>query len=195
MVFLRNSGQLDGGPVVYAGPVYLRVPQMSDYVEWAELRAASRDFLTPWEPTWPRDDLTKAAFRRRIRRYLKDLREDKAYPFFLFRAEDDRFVGGLTLSNIRRGVAQACSIGYWVGKPYSRHGFMTAAVKAVGPYVFDTLGLHRLEATCIPDNLASIRLLEKCGFQEEGFAREYLLINGAWRDHKLFALLSSDCAR
>ena len=95
--------------------VVMRGPQMADFTAWAELREASRKFLTPWEPTWPSDDLTRPAFRQRLRRYAEDMRTDQAYPFFLFRTEDNALIGGLALANIRRGVAQAGSLGYWVG--------------------------------------------------------------------------------
>ncbi len=178
--------------MLYGADVMLRVPQQSDFRSWYELREASRDFLVPWEPTWPRDDLTKGAFRRRIRRYHQDIREDRAYPFFVFDAQSDALVGGLTLSNIRRGVAQACSLGYWIGQPFARRGFMSDAVATVLPFVFDQLGLHRLEAACLPSNQASIGLLNKCSFSEEGYARRYLKINGRWQDHVLFAALADD---
>lgn len=192
MVFLRSVPSVESGPVVYGDRVTLRVPQMADFREWAELRQRSRDFLVPWEPTWPRDDLTKSAFRRRVRRYQQDLRDDRAYPFFAFTTETSELIGGLTLSNVRRGVAQTCSLGYWVGAPYARQGLMSAAVGTVIPFVFDQLGFHRLEAACLPTNEASIALLKKSGFSEEGYARRYLKINGAWQDHLLFALLSED---
>ena len=192
MVFLRSVPSIETGPVVYGREVTLRAPQMSDYQQWAELRQQSRDFLVPWEPTWPQDDLTKSAFRRRMRRYQQDMRDDRAYPFFAFRNTDDVLVGGLTLSNVRRGVAQACSLGYWVGAPHARNGYMSAGVATVVPFVFDQLGLHRLEAACLPTNEASIRLLKKSGFIQEGYARRYLKINGVWQDHLLFALLSGD---
>jgi len=181
-------------PIVGEG-VVLRGPQMADYAAWAELREASRKFLTPWEPTWPSDDLTRPAFRQRLRRYAEDMRTDQAYPFFLFRTEDNALVGGLALANIRRGVAQAGSLGYWIGAPYARRGYMTAAVAALIPYAFTTLRLHRLEAACIPTNAASISLLEKTGFEREGYAREYLCINGQWQDHLLFARLKDSPRR
>ena len=101
-------------------------------------------------------------------------------------------VGGLTLANIRRGVAQAGAIGYWVGAPFARQGYMTAAMRALIPFCFGTLRLHRLEAACIPSNAASIALLEKTGFRREGYARSYLCINGIWQDHLLYARLQSD---
>ena len=192
MAFLRSVGGFDVSLQVPGQGVRLRTPQMSDYAEWAELRERSRAFLTPWEPTWPKDDLTRTAFRRRLRRYAQDIRDDQAYPFFVFRAGDDALLGGLTLSNIRRGVAQSCALGYWMGAPYAGRGHMTAAVRAVLPFVFDTLCLHRLEAACLPHNLPSIRLLERVGFQREGLARRYLCINGVWQDHLLFALLRDD---
>jgi [ribosomal protein S5]-alanine N-acetyltransferase len=189
MAFFRTINFSDPLPSVTGESVMLRMPQATDYAEWAALRELSRDFLTPWEPTWPPDDLSRSAFRRRIRRYAEDLRTDQSYAFLIFRSSDDTLVGGLTLANIRRGVAQAGSIGYWMGRPYVRHGYMTAAVRAVIPFAFATLRLHRLEAACIPTNAASIRLLENTGFVREGYARDYLCINGVWQDHVLYGRL------
>jgi ribosomal-protein-alanine N-acetyltransferase len=192
MAFFRTVSLSDLMPAVAGEGVLLRAPQMSDFVEWAALREASRGFLTPWEPTWPADDLTRTSFRRRIKRYSEDQRSDLAYAFFVFRKHDDALVGGLTLANIRRGCAQAGSLGYWMGAAYARQGLMTAAVNAVIPFAFGTLRLHRIEAACIPANVASVRLLEKTGFRREGFARQYLCIDGLWQDHLLFARLRDD---
>ena len=192
MAFLRSVNPLETGPAIYGEGIHMRTPHISDYVEWAALREESRDFLVPWEPTWPIDDLTRSAFRRRLRRYYRDIREDEAYPFFVFRTSGDTLVGGLTVSHVRRGVTQSCSLGYWIGKPHARRGLMTAAVAATVSFVFGTLRLHRIEAACLADNVASIRLLEKAGFSREGLARRYLRINGVWQDHLLFALLEDD---
>ena len=190
MAFFRTVSFSEPLPVIDGDGVFLRAPQMSDYSEWTTLREASRAFLTPWEPTWPSDDLSRGAFRRRLRRYAEDQRADTSYAFFLFRKRDDALVGGVTLANIRRGVAQAGSLGYWIGEPFARRGLMTGAVQALVPFSFGSLRLHRLEAACIPSNTASIRLLEKAGFVREGYAREYLCINGLWQDHLLFARLN-----
>lgn len=195
MAFFRSVSFAESLPAIDGEGVSLRVPQMSDFTEWVTLREESRDFLTPWEPIWPADDLTRAAFRRRIRRYAEDLRNDQAYAFFIFRQRDDALLGGLTLANVRRGVAQAGSLGYWMGAPYAGRGLMTEAVRAMVQFSFGPLRLHRLEAACIPTNRASIRLLEKNGFEREGLARQYLCINGLWQDHLLFALLSTDTRR
>ena len=192
MAFFRTVSFSEQLPAVAGEGLVLRAPQYSDYAEWAALREASCDFLTPWEPTWPADDLARASFRRRIKRYSEDQRSDLAYPFFIFRKGDNRLIGGLTLSNIRRGCAQAGSLGYWMGAAYARQGHMTAAVGAVLPFAFGTLRLHRVEAACIPANIASVRLLEKTGFRREGFARQYLCIDGLWQDHLLFARLRGD---
>jgi [ribosomal protein S5]-alanine N-acetyltransferase len=192
MAFFRTVSFSEPLPIIEGDGVYLRAPQTSDYSEWTTLREASRAFLVPWEPTWPSDDLSRSAFRRRLRRYAEDQRADTSYAFFLFRKADDALVGGLTLANIRRGVAQAGSLGYWIGEPFSRRGLMTGALHGLVPFAFGSLRLHRLEAACIPSNAASIRLLEKMGFTREGYAREYLCINGLWQDHLLFARLNSD---
>lgn len=192
MAFFRTTSFSDLIPAIPGVGVMLRSPVASDHAEWAALREASRTFLTPWEPVWPADDLTRGAFRRRLKRYAEDQRSDLAYAFLIFRSDDGAMVGGLTLANIRRGVAQAGSIGYWIGQPFAHKGYMTAAVRALLPFCFDTLRLHRLEAACIPTNAASKRLLEKAGFQQEGYARRYLCINGQWQDHLLYARLKDD---
>ena len=191
MAFFRTINFTEPLLSVAGAGVTLRPPQMTDFSDWATLREASRDFLMPWEPTWPADDLSRSAFRRRLRRYTEDLRTDQGYAFIIMRNADNALVGGLTLANIRRGVAQAGSLGYWTGLPFVRHGYMTEAVRAIIPFAFDTLRLHRLEAACIPTNLGSTRLLEKTGFVREGYARDYLCINGIWQDHLLYGRLQN----
>ena len=192
MALFRTLNSPEPLPPIVGDGVLLRTPQMADYAAWAAVREESRAFLTPWEPTWPTDDLSRSAFRQRMKRYAEDLRTDQAYPFFLFRKQDNTLIGGLALANIRRGVAQAASLGYWIGHSYSRQGYMTAAVRALLPAAFDVLRLHRVEAACIPTNIASVRLLERSGFRREGYARAYLCINAMWQDHLLYARLRSD---
>jgi ribosomal-protein-alanine N-acetyltransferase len=195
MALFRTVSFAETLPAIEGDGVILRAPQMADYPEWSALRERSRDFLIPWEPTWPADDLTRGAFRRRVRRYAEDLRADQAYAFFLFRRQDNALLGGMTLANVRRGVAQAGSLGYWMGAPFAGSGYMTAAVQALVPFAFGALRLHRLEAACIPTNTASIRLLERTGFVREGLARQYLCINGLWQDHFLYGLVGADIGR
>ncbi|RTL52577.1 MAG: N-acetyltransferase [Bradyrhizobiaceae bacterium] len=170
----------------------LRVPDLTDYPQWAALREQSREFLTPWEPIWPSDDLTRAGFRRRLRRYSEDILEDRAYPFIIIREEDNALIGAVTLANVRRGIVQSGSIGYWIGQPFACQGYMTAALRVLLPTLFGELNLHRVEAACIPTNIPSARVLEKCGFAREGLARRYLCINGVWQDHYLYGLLDDD---
>ena len=193
--FLR--GLIPGLPSeqVVGNEVYLRYPELSDWESWACLRAESRDFLVPWEPTWSRDVLTQASFRHRLRRYSEEIRNDTGYAFFIFRKSDDSIVGGLNLSHVHRGVTQSCSLGYWVGKQFSRKGYTSDAVIAIIDHVFNEMGLHRLEAACVPTNEASRRLLMKVVFTQEGYAREYLKINGEWRDHLLFSFIPKDFYR
>ena len=172
--------------------VLLRAPRASDYKAWSEVRFRSRDFLQPWEPAWPEDDLTRAAYRRRLAIYQREMELGGAYPFFVFREEDDALVGGVTLSNIRRGVAETGTLGYWIGQPYVRRGYATAAVRAMCAFAFDRLKLHRVEAACLPSNAGSRAVLTNSGFELEGQARAYLKINGAWRDHLLFGLVRDE---
>ncbi len=193
MAFMRGL-TFPGGqqPVIKGGGVYLRYPRMTDYMQWTKLRSESHGFLSPWEPVWASDELSRGAFRRRLKRYQKETRLDTAYAFFVFRSEDDALLGGCTLSNVRRGVTQCCALGYWIGERFAAQGYMTAAVRALIPFIFATLGLHRIEAACLPTNGPSKRLLAKTGFREEGLAKGYLQINGEWQDHVLFALLEDE---
>jgi ribosomal-protein-alanine N-acetyltransferase len=172
--------------------VILRPPERRDWQEWSDLRGESRRFLMPWEPSWSADSLTRTAFRRRLHRYVSDWRTDQGYSFFLFRRQDDAMVGGIGLSNVRRGVAETSSLGYWIGERYARHGYMSAGLGLVLTFAFERLQLHRVEAACLPHNGPSRGLLLKTGFREEGYAREYLCIDGRWQDHMLFAMLRDE---
>ncbi len=194
MVFSRSSLGYDPTPTVRGRSVLLRAPYASDYPDWAELRARSRAALEPWEPAWPRDDLTRSAFRRRLRHYAREAREDTGYAFLILDAVDERVVGGISLSNVRRGVTQSAELGYWLGVPYFGQGRMSDAVRALLPVAFERLRLHRVEAATMPENAASIRVLERSGFVREGYARQYIMINGRWADHILFAAVDPAAA-
>lgn len=195
MALFGLAGTADPQPLVRGDGLYLRPAIAADYTAWARLREQSRAFLTPWEPTWPSDDLTRASFRRRLRRQAEDMARDESFAFLIFDSTSDELLGGLTLGGVRRGVAQAATLGYWMGAPHAGKGRMTRAVAATVRFGFDTLRLHRIEAACIPDNAPSIALLERNGFLREGFARAYLKINDAWRDHILLALLEGEAKR
>lgn len=182
------------GPVLHGHGVLLRPPRPSDYGAWAELRAESRAYLQPWEPEWVEDDLSRAAYRRRLGAYAREMEQGTAWPLFVFDPSDQHLLGAITLSNIRRGVAETGVLGYWVGQRHAGRGIGTAAVRAILGHAFDGLGLHRVEAACLPTNHASRRVLEKAGFRQEGLARAYLKINGQWADHLLFGVLSEEFA-
>jgi len=169
-------------------------PTMGHFEAWADLRSKSQVFLEPFEPVWPKGDLTRTAFKRRIKRYQdSDNRNNGAS--FLFLTHSGELVGGATISRMLRGVAQSCAIGYWIGEPHIKQGYMSEALSGLLPYVFIQKKFRRLEAACLPHNSASIRVLEKTGFTQEGYAREYLKIAGRWQDHLLFAMLESDFRR
>lgn len=191
MAFLKSTLGQDYAHFIRGNGLYMRAMQMSDYAAWADIRGASRDHLTPWEPEWPRDELTRTAFRRRLRHYQREARDDLGYAYMIL-LDDDRLAGGITLSNVRRGVTQAASLGYWLGAPYVGKGLMKEAVRALLPFATRVLHLHRVEAATLPSNAASIRVLVANGFEQEGYARQYLKIAGAWQDHLLFGYVARD---
>jgi ribosomal-protein-alanine N-acetyltransferase len=170
----------------------LRAPVADDYQAWKALRQESADFLVPWEPRWPADDLTRTGYRRRLERYDRESAAMTALTWFIFAQDDGKLYGGLTLSNIRHGAAHSCQLGYWMGVPFAGKGIMARAVRLVLADAFGRIGMERVEAACLPQNERSIRLLEHAGFTREGYLRAYLEINGERRDHLLYAILRSD---
>ncbi len=179
-------------PELSDAKVRLRPPRFADFRAWQAVREQSRAFLEPWEPVWESDMLTRAAYRKRVRLTVRDWREDRGYGFHVFALPGQALVGGVNLTGVRRRAAQYASLGYWMGSAHANSGLMTAALRLLLPAAFQEFGLHRVEAACIPDNLPSLALLDKFGFRAVGLARQYLRINGAWRDHVLHELQVDD---
>ncbi|MBV1866665.1 MAG: GNAT family N-acetyltransferase [Marinosulfonomonas sp.] len=170
----------------------LRAPLHSDYRQWAALRRESAEFLKPWEPTWSPEHLTRKSFTNRVYWAQRSISNGSAVPLFLIRREDRALLGAITLDSIRRGPAQAGTCGYWIGQPFARAGYMREALTAMVHYAFSTLDLSRVESACLPENMASRGVLEKCGYKYEGVAQSYLQIDGRWRTHVLYANLHGD---
>ena len=170
----------------------LRPPMHSDFRPWSDLRRQSAAFLQPWEPSWSSDHLTRKGFVNRVYWANRSIAQGTAVPLFLLHRSERQVMGAITLDNIRRGPAQAATIGYWIGEAYARQGFMREALSAMVHYSFEVLDLSRIESACLPENAASRALLEKCGYKYEGVAQSYLQINGRWRNHVLYANLRAD---
>lgn len=170
----------------------LRLPQHSDFRDWTALRQRSAEFLSPWEPTWAQDHLTRKSFTNRVYWAQRSVAQGSAVPLFLVHREEQRLLGAITLDNIRRGPAQCGTLGYWTGAPYARNGYMREALVALVHYAFERLDLSRLEAACLPENKPSRGLLERSGFKYEGVAQAYLQIDGRWRTHVLYSALRMD---
>ena len=179
-------------PVVETERMTLRLPTHGDWRAWAQLREASADHLMPWEPVWSHDHLSRRAFTNRVYWAMRAETAGTALPFLLVRREDQRLLGAITLDNIRRGPVQAGTLGYWIGAPFARRGYMREAVQAMVHFAFVSLDISRVEAACLPENAASRGVLEKSGFKDEGVAQSYLQINGRWRNHVLYANLRND---
>jgi ribosomal-protein-alanine N-acetyltransferase len=170
----------------------LRLPGHDDFRAWASLRDVSAPFLKPWEPAWSADHLSRRSFTGRVRWAHRAEAEGAALPLFLFRRDDQALVGAITLDHIHRGPAHTGTIGYWIGQPHARQGYMREAIEALTYHAFHVMDLSRLEAACLPENVASRGVLEKAGFKYEGVAQSYLQINGRWRNHVLYANLRHD---
>ena len=171
---------------------YLRLPNLSDFESWVNLRKKSEDFLSKWEPERDRNFYSVALFRSRVKWAKKKFNEKKVIHAFIFRREDGVLIGAVTIDNVRRGAAQSGSIGYWLGKPFEKKGYMIEVVKALIFYIFKNFDLSRVEAATLPENQASRSLLEKVGFKYEGVSQSYLQISGRWRNHVMYSLLRED---
>jgi ribosomal-protein-alanine N-acetyltransferase len=179
-------------PVLACGLLRLSTAELNDHSAWRALRTESRAHLTQWEPDWTERDETIEAFRIRLRSYERQHRTRAGLSLFAREISTAKLVGGVTLSDIRFHASHSATIGYWIGAPYLRRGYGLAMVERLLCYAFEELRLNRVEAACQPGNSASRALLAKAGFREEGIARDYLFINGAWRDHFLFARTARD---
>jgi [ribosomal protein S5]-alanine N-acetyltransferase len=175
-----------------SGRVGLRPLAMSDRRAWQEIRARNVEWLKPWEATVPPGDTTAPkTFRGLVHDLRRQARDLRALPFAL--TVDDKFAGQLTVSNIVGGSARFASMGYWIDRVHAGHGYVPTAVAMACDYCLFEMDLHRIEIAIRPENSASLRVVEKLGFVEVGYAPRYLHIDGDWRDHRLFAITVEDC--
>jgi ribosomal-protein-alanine N-acetyltransferase len=193
-VALPKSPRLD--LVLQGERIFLRGADVTDWRAWCVAREGSRDFLTPWEPLWPPNALTYNYYCNLVRRQAMEWRKGTGFTFLIYlRETNDReapLVGGIALTEIQRGAVQKAMLGYWIAKTHAGQGLMTEAATLVCDFAFHALRLHRIEAVCMPWNEPSKGLLTKLGFEVEGYAKNYMKINGAWEDHLLWAKKAGD---
>ena len=195
----RTSARHPGWPArlgplrVRAGVVALRPVRLRDGGAWSAIRIRDEEYLAPWEPTMPGSWAERHAPGEWPARWLQLRtagRRGTALPFAV--TLDDRFVGHVMVGNVVREPLLSAYVGYWVDSTVAGGGVITGAVALVVDHCFSRVGLHRIEATVRPENAASLRVLEKLGFREEGLFRRYLDVDGAWRDHACFALTADE---
>lgn len=178
-----------------AGRVGLRRIAYSDASAWSRLRNANVDWLGPWESTRPPGLGSRPPrYRSMTRELRRQGREGRALPFVVT-FDGDEMVGQLTVTGIVWGSARWAQLGYWIDEPLAGRGIIPTAVAMACDHCFFTMGLHRMEVAIRPENTASLRVVEKLGFTEIGYAPRYLHIAGTWRDHRLFALTAEEVPR
>lgn len=168
-------------------------PPQPDHARlWIDVRRKNKEILKPLEPLWPKDCLEPGFYERRLKRQAREWNTDHAYPFLIFHKDTQKranpLMGGININHVCRGAAQYASLGYWLDQDCQGQGYMSEAMQLILNFAFETLRLHRMNAAVLPDNQKSMALLERNGFQREGFAEKYIRINGHWRDHILFGL-------
>lgn len=188
MWFFRKLGI---GPILIGKRILVRPPVLEDFNAWVDLRQASRGFLEPWEPSWNNDEFTRHSFARRLRIYRDWAKRDQGHALFIFETQTNQLIGAISLNNIRKGAEQSATLGYWIGQRFARQGFMSEAIQLMCNHAFEIMNLHRVDAACLPRNAASIGLLEKAGFIQEGHAKSYIKIAEIWEDHLLYARLKT----
>lgn len=172
----------------------LRPITRKDADAWRRVRRANLAWLGPWDATAPsRAQPHPRSFVAMVRAMRREARAGRQLPFVV--EYDDHFVGQVTVSNIVRGSAQFASIGYWIDEAYAGRGITPRAVSMAVDHCFGPVGLHRVEVAIRPENSSSLRVVAKLGIAEVGFAPRFLHIDGAWRDHRLFAITSEEVPR
>ncbi|MGH3744987.1 MAG: GNAT family N-acetyltransferase [Mycobacteriales bacterium] len=184
-------------PVLRHGPLTLRALRRRDASTWVQTRLDNEDWLARWEALPPdqpyvswADRHTTPGFLHLLRTQRAAVRAGTAVPFAIF--WDDDLCGQVNVGNLVRGAFNSAYLGYWVSRAVAGRGVMPTAVALVADYCFQGAGLHRLEANIRPENAASVRVAEKCGFTAEGMRRRYLAIDGDYRDHVGYVLLAED---
>lgn len=187
-----KSGHRLGWPVVLEDPpVGLRPLRYRDARAWTEIRNRNVDWLRPWEATPPpASPSSGVSFRQMVRMHAAQARNDEALSWGV--TYEGRLAGQLGISNIVWGSARAGTVGYWIDGALAGRGVIPAALALAADYCFFKAGLHRLEVNIRPDNHASLRVVEKLGFREEGLRKGLLHIDGDWRDHRSFALTAEE---
>ena len=173
-----------------AAPVILRALHGRDRREWEALRVENAEWLRPWEATSPEPVAKRPAFRQLVRQLDREAEAGRLQPFAI--ETEGRLVGQMHLFGIAWGSLRSACAGYWVAKSVAGQGIMPLALAAACDHAFLGLGLHRVEVNIRPENTASLRVVEKLGFRDEGVRLRYLHIDGDWRDHRCFALTSED---
>ena len=171
-------------------PVILRPLRSRDRREWEDLRAENADWLRPWEATSPEPLITRLAYRQLVRQFDREASNGRLQPFVI--ETEGRLVGQMHLFGIAWGSFRSASAGYWVAQSVAGRGIMPLALAAACDHAFIGLRLHRVEVNIRPENAASLRVVEKLGFRDEGLRPHYLHIAGQWRDHRSFALTTED---
>ncbi len=175
-----------------SGEVTVRPLAARDAAAWRDARRRNVAWLRPWDATVPPGaDGRPTTFRSLVRRLHRQARAGTTYPFAI--EVDGRFAGQVTVNNIVRGSAQFASIGYWLDREYAGRGVMPLAVALVIDHCFTAGDLHRIEIAIRPENSNSLRVVEKLGLHEVGYAPKFLHIDGAWRDHRIYAVTREDC--
>ncbi len=177
---------------LHAGAVVVRPLEVGDGRAWREVRRRNAAWLTPWDATVPPGaEGRPGSFRGLVRRLHRQARNGTTFPFAI--EVDGEFAGQVTVNNIVRGSAQFASIGYWLDRRYAGRGVMPLAVALVVDHCFRAAGLHRIEVAIRPENSNSLRVVEKLGLHEVGYAPKFLHIDGAWRDHRIYAITVEEC--
>ncbi|MBI3418653.1 MAG: GNAT family N-acetyltransferase [Proteobacteria bacterium] len=189
----QRQSRASPGVMLVGERVMLRAPRVEDWQDWVRLRSLSAPFLQPWEPDWPKNALTRDYYMSYWRRLVRRWVQDREYAFVICsKPHENALLGGITVTDIKREATQSGTLGYWIGAPYAGRGFMKDAAAMIAEFAFRELKLHRLEATCMPENKPSIKLLRAIGMQEIGLAKRYMKINSQWQDHVLFEKVSQE---
>lgn len=181
-------------PYIVTERCILRFPRAKEYSDISDFVIKNKAHLQPWEPLHSEEYYTYNYWKNKSAQSHNDFINDKSCFLNIYLKENEKLIGMINYSNFIRGAFQSCFLGFKIAQDMQGKGYMTECLKASIAYVFETLNLHRISANYIPHNIASARVLEKCNFQKDGIAQDYLYINGRWETHVLTSLINHEWA-
>jgi len=192
VLFNIKLGMKKSSPILQTDRCILRIPTVEDLPAIVKFHKENKEHLAPWDPIRSDTFFTESYWQKKVEEFINEFNEERTVRLHIFLLDSNELIGMVNFSRIARGVFHCSGLGYSLGKLYEGKGLMTESLQKAIEYMFNELNFHRIEANYIPTNQKSEKLLNKLGFEKEGYAKSYLKIAGKWQDHVLNSLTNQN---